>query len=54
MSIKRKIENLTDGEFIDTLDRITQLVYGLSATDYILYEYENNEEVKKMLSEELK
>lgn len=48
--IREKIESLTDGQFIDVLDRICGISYGLTATEFILHECENNKEVLELIN----
>ena len=46
------IEKLTDGEFIDLYDRVVGLVYGLSATEFLLQEILGEPRAKEMFNKE--
>lgn len=50
--IKEALINTSDGEFIDILDRVIGIAYGLTATEFLIHEYNENSEVKELLVEE--
>lgn len=46
------IKELTDGEFIDLYDRVLGLVYGLSATEFLLQEILGEPRAEEMFNKE--
>jgi len=50
--IRKKIENLNDGEFIDLLDSLFGIMFGLTATEWIERLYKTgNKKVVEMIDE---
>lgn len=50
--LKELIESLTDGEFIDVLDALLSIEFGLTASEWIERQYKkgnNIKEVRKVL-----
>ena len=51
--LRKVIENLSDGEFIDTIDTLLGFEFGLTATEWIEHQYKTGKRGVREVIEDL-
>ena len=49
--LEKALEGTTDGQFIDIMYEVTQILYGITAPEFILEKAKKNKKIQDLLKE---